>query len=175
MNLEEGGETTKYNKYNARTDQDLMLEINAKLEKEAQEDLENHNERVVLEGDEDYKIVDGVKVVPFSLVKELKEGTFKDGKYIDNSDEEDESSYVSDGDSDNTKVDIKQLLIKLISLIKPQTNITDALVDSSKDQDRMAQITDIATQLLFIKEYTNIYNMDIEELQEKLDKFDAQK
>lgn len=158
-----------------KTDQDLMLKMNLKLEKELREDLENGEERVILEDGEDYKEIDGVRFTPFSLTKELKEGSFKDGKYMDNSEEEDVQTYSSSSEDEAPKVNVKEVVTKMIEKIKPQNTVTDALIAADKDKNRMVELTDLATQLMFVKGFVNIYSMTLEDLQEKLDKFDEQK
>lgn len=161
--------------YQEKTDQDLMLKMNLKLEKELREDLENGEERVILEDGEDYKEIDGVRFTPFSLTKELKEGSFKDGKYMDNSEEEDVQTYSSSSEDEAPKVNVKEVVTKMIEKIKPQNTVTDALIAADKDKNRMVELTDLATQLMFVKGFVNIYSMTLEDLQEKLDKFDEQK
>ncbi|KAK8861044.1 hypothetical protein M9Y10_012736 [Tritrichomonas musculus] len=150
-----------------RTDKKLFSDI---LKDENDDD---DNEKVVLNNDEDFVEVDGVKTVSFSLNKEMKEGHFdKNGNYIPNQEEEENeenhtySTETSENDEDTSKLYVSSLE-QLISLIPPQKNATEALKASAKDNDRLNAITDCATNLFSLGEM-RIYTETIEELKEKL-------
>ena len=150
-----------------KTDKELFAE----LMKSDEEDKDEN--RIVANDDEDFVEVDGVKITPFSIKKELKEGKFDaNGNYIQN--EEEDKSY-DDSYSSDTQVDEKEeaeALVKrlkeIIELIPPQNSAQEALQASNNDEKRLIKITDCATDLLSLG-LTNIYRMTLDDLKKELD------
>lgn len=171
-NTKEEKTTHKENKQNIRTDEDLMMKLNKKIIHEEVEDLIEGNERVVLEGDEDYKEVDGIKMIPFSLDREIEESKFEKGNMINKKDEEeDEESANLDasesGDTDKPSEEkVAEMFKRIIDLVKPEDTIVDALTKCENDNEKLAKITDLASQLLFTG-FINIYSMTMKEMEEK--------
>ena len=55
---------------------------------------------------------------------------------------------------------------RIIDLVKPEDTIVDALTKCENDNEKLAKITDLASQLLFTG-FINIYSMTMKEMEEK--------
>ncbi|KAH0793089.1 CD2 antigen cytoplasmic tail-binding protein 2 [Histomonas meleagridis] len=168
--IEESEEIENANKL--KTDQDIMNEL-------AKSDEEFDQNKIVIDDGEDFVEVDGVKIIPFSIKDELKEGHFdKNGSYVpDASDkeEEDMSSSYSSSESEVNEEKARESLVEaikqLLQLIPPDKNVTDALVNCKNDDKRLSAITDCATNLMYLG-ITDIYEESIDDLKKKLSQYD---
>lgn len=141
------------------TDQELMEAL-------AEEYSSDDEERIELERGEDYVEVDGVKIIPFSLKQDLMEAKFDekgnfvassstDSEYMDSEYEEEEEQHQEISEK------MVALLKQLIALVDPYETVNEAL--SKCDSERLAEITDIATKLLFMGR-GNIYVAKMKDL-----------
>ena len=159
--------TTVENKKNQKTDEELMRDLNSKILEEEIDDIMNGNERLVLSSDEDYKEVDGVKMIPFSLEKELGESTIQNGK-AGNKDSSEESegdaqSIDESEDGNATKEQVSESLKSLVDLLGDDETVTDALIKYGKDEEKLIKLTNCATLLLY-SGFSSIYTMNKTEL-----------
>ena len=166
--MEENEKKRAINKANVATDEELMKRLNSKILEEEIDDLMKGEERIVLSSDEEYREVDGVKMVPFSLEKELGESKFKDGHLVreDDSEYEGSESDIGNGGSQGenlSKEEMVKLFRSLVDLIGDQTNVTDALIKYENDNDKLVKLTDCASQLLY-SGFSTIYTMSKDEI-----------
>ena len=169
--IEESEEITTTKK--VKTDQDIMNQL-------AESDEEFDQNKIVVEDGQDFVEVDGVKIIPFSIKDELKEGHFdKNGSYVpDASDKEEEdinSSYSSQSDAEVTEEKAKETLVtaikELLKLIPPDKTVTNALINCKNDDKRLSSLTECATNLMFLG-ITDVYEESIDDLREKLSQYE---
>jgi len=118
--------------------------------------------------DEEEKIVDGTRFVPFSMKRELENGEFVGNSYIEK-EEEDVSSYDSTPGEVIEESEIKSSIKRLIELITPQNNCTEALQKCGKNAERLIEITNLAS-LLLISGESEVYTKSIDDLKKMLNK-----
>lgn len=156
------------------TDDNEQMRI--KTDKEIMEEL--GSESSYSESESNYE-KDGVEFTLFSIKKELKEGHFdKYGSYIPNqSDSEEEDTYSSSDkeeeqiDEESERKNVINAIEKLIELVHPDKNVTDAIKNSEKDQKRMSLLTKYSTELMLFGIH-DIYDLNVDELKEKLKQLD---
>jgi hypothetical protein len=146
-----------------------------KTDKELMTDLinsESDSEGVVVPEGEDFVEVDGVKTVPFSVKRDMAEGKFdRADNFIGSSDGSSSSGRVSSESEDSDSVveaKIASRLRQIVALINPFKTVREALSHcTGENADKLAEITDLATDLLFLGR-EQIYDEDRETLEEEL-------
>jgi hypothetical protein len=117
---------------------------------------------------EDIIEVDQVKTVPFSLEGDLKTGKFDLGGNLIGTDSESDSGsskssqHEEDTDSD-TESKILSAVTRIIPLIEPYSTVTEALHNYAKSPEKLSDLTDLATELLFLGK-EDIYQVTVEQL-----------
>jgi hypothetical protein len=120
--------------------------------------------------------VDGVKTVPFSLDDDLKTGKFDGGGNLVGSDSDSDSASSKSsqqeeeerGDSDDDGK-IIVAIEHIIPLIEPYTTVTEALHHCDTEPQKLVEITNLATQLLFLGR-EDIYQVTVDQLKKELSK-----
>jgi hypothetical protein len=131
---------------------------------------------ITVEKGEDFVEVDGVKMIPFSLKKDLEDAKFDvRGNLVASSDEGDSASSnpVSDSDepsseeADAVEAELLNNLKEIVKLIPPYKNVTEALHNYSNDEAKLSNLSNVATRLLFLGK-SKIYIDSIEELEREV-------
>ena len=161
------------------SDQELMKKLNSQLLEEEIDDLMQGEERIVLAEGEEYKEVDGIKMIPFSVESDLAQTKFRNGVIVnDESDYDDEDSASENSEGENSDAAILTIddkiksLQSLVDLMRDNHNVSDSLIQYENDPDKLIQVTDLATELLY-NSYQNIYSMTKDELQKEIEKMKA--
>ena len=163
----------------AEHDQELFNEYVTKpIHDESEEELfeeliadkQQGDEAVILDDGNEYEVVDGIKVTPFSLKREMEEGNFDIyGNYHENKYEEEEDYLTSESESDPppSKDSLEKVLKEIIPLIHPQNTVEEAICESGNDNDRLVKLTDLATTLMALGKL-DIYSIPVSDLEKEL-------
>jgi hypothetical protein len=114
--------------------------------------------------------VDGQRTMPFSLSADLEDGAFDAGGNLiggGRGSDSDSSGSAPDEDSaeDDRDVDAKvaAAIARIIPLIEPDRTVTEALHHSADKPERLAALTALATELLFLGR-DDIYAVGVDRL-----------
>ena len=137
--------------------------------KKIEDEIKNDEYRIILNEDEDFKEIEGIKFIPFSIDKELKEGKFEKGIYI----EKEYSSEEIIPDKEELNIINEKEIIdsyeNLINLIPPQNNIIESLNECKSNEERLSKITKYSSIILF-NHNKDIYNLNLKKLKKILKK-----
>ena len=149
------------------TDKELMIALACGQDKSV-----NPDEDIKLEKGEEFVEIDGVKTIPFSLKADLEKAKFDDKGNLVASDTSDYSSVSYDEEEEKEDPDaaakMAAALRKLLPLMAPHKTVNEAIFHCGDDGAKMAQITDLATELMLLGR-SKIYVETVEKLTKVLE------